>query len=60
VDAHIYAISATACVPDDKSNSGFADPLAGTGEGTGAMQRFLQSLHHLPEGQDAERELASF
>jgi hypothetical protein len=60
VDSHIDAISVTAFVADDKSNSSFADPLAGTGEGTGAMQRFLQPLHHLPQGEDAERKLASF
>jgi hypothetical protein len=37
VDTHADAVSSTARVADDKSNSGVADPLAGTGEGTGAM-----------------------
>ncbi len=41
---------------DDRSDPGAADPPAGAGEGAGALQGFLQQIHHLSQGQDAERE----
>ncbi len=39
---------------DDRSDPGAADPPAGAGEGAGALQGFLQQIHHLSQGQDAE------
>ncbi len=41
---------------DDRSNPGAADPPVGAGKGAGALQGFLQQIHHLSQGQDAERE----
>jgi hypothetical protein len=42
-------------VSDDPSHSGAADPPARAGEGSGALQGLLQQIHHLPQGQNAER-----
>ena len=33
-----------------------SDTPPGAGEGAGAVQRLLQPVHHVPQGQDAERE----
>lgn len=44
---------------DDQGHPGAADPSAGAGKGAGALQGLLQSLHHVSQGQDAEREPAA-
>ena len=41
---------------DDQVNTSPAHPPPGAGEGSGAVQGLLQSLHHVPQRQDAERE----
>lgn len=46
-------------IADDQGDTGAAYPSAGAGEGTGVVQGLLQQVHHVPEGQDAERELAA-
>lgn len=48
------------CQPiDDQGDTGAADSSTRIGEGSGAVQGFLQQVHHVPEGQDAEREFAT-
>lgn len=52
----IHLIFLFFCVTDDKSHSSAADSSVGAGEGAGIVQGLLQQVHHLPEGQNAERE----
>lgn len=44
---------------DDQGDTGAADSPARVGKGSGAVQGLLQQVHHVPEGQDAERESAT-
>lgn len=44
---------------DDQSDTGAADSPTRTGKSAGAVQGLLQQVHHVPEGQDAERESAT-
>lgn len=46
-------------IADDQGDTGAAYPSAGAGEGAGVVQGLLQQVHHVPEGQDAEREPAA-
>lgn len=46
-------------IADDQGDTGAAYPSAGAGEGTRVVQGLLQQVHHVPEGQDAEREPAA-
>ena len=53
---HLFKTMLSNLFPDDPSHPSAADPPAGAGEGAGALQGLLQQIHHLPQGQDAERE----
>lgn len=41
---------------DGKGHPGVEDPLVGVREGQWTLQGLLQSLHHLPQDQDAQRQ----
>ena len=41
---------------DDQINPSIANSSLRAGESSGTLQRLLQSLHHVPQRQDAERE----
>jgi len=44
---------------DDQGNTGTAHSSTGAGESPGIVQRLLQQVYHVSEGQDAEREPAT-
>lgn len=44
---------------DDQGDTGTADSPTRAGKGAGAVQGLLQQVHHVPEGQDAERKSAT-
>lgn len=46
-------------IADDQGDTGAAHSSPGVGEGTRALQRLLQQIHHVFEGQDAKRKLAA-
>lgn len=46
-------------VADDQGDTGAAYTSVGVGKGTRVVQGLLQQVHHVPKGQDAEREPAA-
>ena len=46
-------------IADDKSHTGAANSSSRIGEGAGTLQRLLQQVHYVSEGQDAERKSAT-
>lgn len=47
------------CVSDDQSHTGAKNSFIGIGKSSGVVQRFLQQIHYVFEGQDAERKSTS-